>query len=93
MTMNDDELIAHAIIGDEAKKFKESEAGKTLLGMALQEVQEAQEALEKVDPTDEKSIRKLQNKAWCGRNFEQWLDELITKGDQALEVYKHEQKD
>jgi hypothetical protein len=86
-----DELIAQALIGDEAKKFVESDLGKCLLGMALQEVQAAQEALETVDPANEKAIRDLQNQAWLGRRFEGWLQELITEGENALATWRQGQ--
>lgn len=86
----DDELIAEAEIGDEARKFVESDLGKTLLGMAQQEVVMAQEALETVDPSDTKKITHLQNQAQNGRNFEKWLTELVSKGEQALILWKQE---
>jgi len=85
-----DELIAEAEIGDEARKFVESDLGKTLLGMAQQEVARAQEELETVDPSDTKKLIALQNQAKNGRNFEQWLNELISKGEQALILWKQE---
>lgn len=88
--MNENEVIAEALIGDEAKKFLESELGKCLLGMAMQEVQLAQEALEIANPTDCAAIEKLQNKARLGRQFEQWLKELFTRGENALRIYRHE---
>jgi hypothetical protein len=83
-------LIAEAEIGDEARKFVESDLGKTLLGMAQQEVLQAQEALETVDPTDTKKITYLQNQAKTARNFEQWLGELIVKGENALTVWRQQ---
>jgi hypothetical protein len=85
---DEDELIAEAEIGDEAKKFVESPLGKTLIGMAQQEVALAQEALEEVDPSDTEKIRALQNKAKVARNFESWLSELISKGENALNVWR-----
>lgn len=88
-----DELIAQALIGDEAKKFLDSDLGKCLAGMAMQEVQAAQEALEKVDPKDEKGITALQNQAWLGRRFESWLQELITEGENALATWRQKQNE
>lgn len=85
-----DELIAEAEIGDAARKFVESELGKTLLGMAQQEIALAQEALETVDPTNIEKVRALQNQAKVGRNFEQWLAELISKGENALILWRQE---
>jgi len=92
--MNDqDVLIAEAEIGDEARRFLESDLGKTLLGMAKQEIQAAQEALEETDPTDTKTITALQNKAKVGRNFEQWLNELLIRGENALNTWKQQQEE
>lgn len=85
-----DELIAVAELGDEAKRFLESDLGKCLLGMAQQEVMLAQEKLEIVSPTDVEAIRVLQNQAQLGRQFEQWLLELLDKGESALAVFKQE---
>jgi hypothetical protein len=86
----DDELIAEAEIGDKAREFVESELGKTLLGMAQQEVTLAQEELETVDPSNTEKIRALQNQAKVARNFEQWLIELISKGENALTLWRQE---
>lgn len=88
-----DELIAEALIGEEAKKFRESDLGRTVLGMAEQELKEAQLALENVNPTDERAITALQNKAWRARQFGQWLDELITNGENALGLWRQNNND
>ena len=90
MSEADDELIAAAELGEEARRFLESDLGKCLLGMAQQEVALAQEALERVDPADTEAVRKLQNQAMLGRQFEQWLLELLDKGESALEVFKQQ---
>jgi len=81
-------LIAEAEIGDDARKFFESDLGKTLLGMADQDVRMAQEGLEDVEPTDTKKITSLQNQAKNARNFRKWLEELIDKGNAALEIWR-----
>ena len=88
-----DELIAAAELGDEARRFLESDLGKCLLGMAQQEVMLAQEALETVSPYDQEAVRALQNQAKLGRHFEQWLLELLDKGESALEVFKQQSGD
>lgn len=87
-----DELVAEAELGEEAKQFLESDLGKCLIGMAQQEVLLAQEALGSVDPTDVKAIMALQNKMHLGMSFEGWLLELIDKGNAAIQVYKHSQE-
>lgn len=91
--MNHDELIAEALIGEEARKFIESDLGKVVLGIADQQVSEALAALEDADPSDVKQIMALQNKARAGRQFRGWLIELINAGENALEVYKNESKE
>ena len=88
-----EDLIAAAELGEEARAFLESDLGKCLLGMAQQEVAMAQEALEKVDPVKVLEITKLQNHARVGRWFEQWLYELLDKGESALEVFKQQQEE
>jgi hypothetical protein len=85
-----EELIAEAELGEEARHFVNSELGKCLIGMARQEVRAAQEDLEKVDCFEAKKIQELQNKAWLGRRFEEWLAELITRGNNALETWRQQ---
>ena len=85
-----DELIAEAELGEEARNFLNSDLGKCLIGMAQQEVMAAQQALLGANPEDRQKITELQNKARLGLFFEQWLVELISKGEEALNVYKHE---
>lgn len=87
-----DELIAAAELGEEARNFLASDLGKVMLGIAKQEVQLAQEALLDVKPNDVDAITLLQNKARLGLNFEQWLLELLNKGENALAVFKQEQQ-
>jgi hypothetical protein len=86
-----DELIAEAELGDEARKFLDGDLGKWLVGCAEQEVQAAQEALETADPNNEKAIRDLQNKAWRGRRFKEWLAELVSRGEGAIAAFKQQQ--
>ena len=83
-------LIAEALIGDEAKRFLESDLGRCLLGMADQEAEAARIGLETVNPNDTKAVIALQNRAALGRMFKGWLAELYTRGEQSLEVWKHE---
>ena len=86
-----DELIAEAELGEEARKFLESDLCQCMLGIANQEAQLALEELGEADPEDDKKIRELQNKVKLANSFQQWLDELIDKGQSALEVWKNGQ--
>lgn len=89
--MSLDTLIAEAELGEEARKFKESDLYRCLIGIADQEVRLAQVALSKVDPTDVEAIRRLQNEVWRGEAFAQWIDELIARGTEALNQWRQEQ--
>ena len=91
--MNDnDELIASAELGEEARKFLESDLGRCLTGMAMQEVEGARERLGVIDPSDEKGITVLQNHVKVGLWFEQWLAELVDRGNAAMQVFKQSQE-
>lgn len=89
ITREEAELIAEAVIGDEARQFIESELGRTMLGIADQEIENARLAMEMVDPHDHKAVMKLQNEIALGRRFKGWLIELLNRGENALEVYRH----
>lgn len=85
-----DELIAEAELGEQAKAFLEGELGQVLLGFARQEVEEARFALEDVDASDSREIMKLQMQAKFGRCFEQWLKELVIRGEEAKGAFRDE---
>lgn len=87
--MSLEELSADVEMGEAARTFVVSDLGKCILGMAHQEITFAQEQLENVSPTDVLKITELQNQAKLGRMFEQWLIELIDKGNASLEVFRH----
>lgn len=89
--MNEDHIAA-AEIGEEAKKFMESELGQVILGMAKQDALLAMEALAEVDPTSVEKIRVLQNTVYLSNTFEQWLKELISKGDNAIDTFRQQQE-
>lgn len=92
MPIVDPALVAAAELGEEARKFLESDLGKCLLGMALQEADLAKDALSKVDPSDFKKITELQNTVRLYQSFKDWLGELVDEGNSALEIFK-QQKD
>jgi hypothetical protein len=87
---SDEELIAQAEVGEEAKKFLESDLGKILVGLATQEADLAREKLETVDPKDEAKIRELQFQIKFGRSFERWLNDLVSDGDNAFQTLQHQ---
>lgn len=79
-------MIAEVEIGEAARKFVESDLGKCVIGMARQDAEEARNKLALVDPNDKLKIVELQREAAFGNRFEQYLAELISRGDNALDV-------
>lgn len=78
------DLIREAELGDEARKFVESDLGRAMLDLADKQLRAAQELLETVDPASPEKVRDLQNKAQIARNFGEWLTELVDRGENAL---------
>ena len=88
-----DVLIAEAELGEEAKKFLESDLGKAVMGFAAQEVELARINLGKVDPDDKKLIVTLQNEIKLGERFKEYIMELFQNGEQAKEIYKQQSQE
>ena len=86
------ELIAAAELGDKAEAFIQSDLGRYFTGICDQEVEIAVQRLKTVDPSDEKTIRTLQNEIWRAESAKQWFFEIIQDGQQAFEVLKNEQE-
>lgn len=85
-----DGLIAAAELGDEARKFMESDVGKFLIGVADQERRKAEEELGETSPENKEAIIKLQRVIWNAKHFRGWIEELIHNGNQALIIYKQQ---
>jgi hypothetical protein len=86
--MSDDSqaLIASVTIGKDAEEFLASDLGRTILGMAEQEVTAATEKLKNVAPWRRRRIAELQNDIRRAESFKGWLVELIISGRQALDT-------
>ena len=87
-----EELIEAAELGEEARKFIESDLGKAMIDLAAREVGIAQDKLLTVDASDQKAVRDLQNQAWLGNKFKEWLEEIIDRADGALAIFKQQQE-
>ena len=87
-----DELIAEAELGEEARNFVKSQLGILILGQCKQDRQVALEKLSEVDPEDRAKVRAAQNAVRLAEMFEERLVEIITQGDQALNVWKQQQE-
>lgn len=86
------EVIAQALIGDDAEGWMSSDLGRTILGMAEQEVLKAALEIPNVDVKDEKKIREIQNRIWRATQFPDWLRELMHNGREVLQAYKQQQE-
>lgn len=87
MTISD-EVRAQAIIGDDAEEFVQSELGRTVLGMAKQDLEAAIHEFDKAKVTDTERLMELKVEIRAAKRFEQYLVELITRGREALEAAK-----
>jgi hypothetical protein len=83
-----DDLRAQILIGDDAETFVSSELGRTVLGMAEQDLKSAIIAFDAADTTDHRQIAKIQQDVRTARRFESYLVELITRGREALHALK-----
>lgn len=81
-------MLASIDLGEEAIAFLDSPLGKTLLGMAQQEVNGAVQDMLKADPEDLKAMRDIQLRMYLGATFEEWLRYLIVQAEQSMETLK-----
>lgn len=88
-----DVLIAEAEVGEEAKRFLDSDLGKAVMGIAAQNVELARIALGEIDPDDKKLILTLQNEIKNGLRFKQYVVDLFQSGEQAKEIYKQQRQE
>ena len=91
------ELFARARIGEEARRFLESDLGRYLHGRAQKEIEQAQvDALECNAWTwlGRRKLLKLQHKAGVARSFLRWIVDAIQDSEvayQELSEYRKEE--
>lgn len=88
-----EELEAQILIGDKAEEFVASELGRTILGMAKQDADMALHRFDECDITDHTKLMDIKVELRVAQRFNRYLAELITRGREALEVYKHVEKE
>ena len=93
MSEKNDELIAQAEVGEAAKQFMQGELGKIMLGLADQERELAQLEMEEINPDDPKAIRAVQARIWRAKSFREWLEGLVSDGDQAMRVWQQQEQE
>jgi hypothetical protein len=81
------ELRDAVLIGDDAEVFVKSPLGQKVIELARIEVDAAALDMRDADLKDERKLREIQNRIWRAMQFEQWLEELITRGREALEAH------
>lgn len=83
-----DVLIAEAEIGEEARRFLESDIGRLIVGRAQQDIDSAVYELKNANPRDPDKITELQNQIWRGESIISWIAEAIEAGNEALKQYE-----
>lgn len=86
-------LISTVELGEEARNFLESRLATEMLAAMEDEADQALQDLKGVNPVDSEAIRRLQNIVWRCESFKGWLLETVVKGDNALEVFRHESQE
>lgn len=81
--MEQDALMAEAILGRDAEEFARSELGQYILKRCDMEIDDAQDELCKVSSWRRRKIQELQNKVWRSKSMKTWLGELISNGRSA----------
>jgi hypothetical protein len=79
-----DGLSAEIEVGEEAKRFLESDLGRCIVGIVDQRITDAHTQLEEINPEDTTGVLRLQESIKLSRDFTQWLNQLVTDGEQAL---------
>ena len=76
-------LIAQVDIGDQAKRFFESDLGRFLTGRSMQDTEEAVAELKYANPQDGDKIAELQMRIQVSEAALKWLAAAIVEGEQA----------
>jgi len=80
------ELFAHAVLGEQAVDFLNSDLGRLLRGRAEQRKQDAKDAVIGINPMTpwgRRKIRKLQFEAAVADQFLQFIAQTVNDGRQA----------
>lgn len=75
-----------AVFGKQVEIFWDSRIGQYLLENTLQDYNTALEKLKTVDPSDTKTILRLQGEVWRAESFRDWLSDAITAGMKATQI-------
>lgn len=86
MTDEQIELLRTKAFGDMVSEFWSSGIGAYLRTQAQELYNAALEEFKTVDPTDAKSVMRVQNNMRVAEYFEEWLNSAIIQGIKALEL-------
>jgi hypothetical protein len=81
-----EELYQRAGFGKAVEAFWNSQIGDYLRNRAREEYAEALAKLMICDPTDSKTVMRLQGEVWRAKGFEDWLSEAIVDGIKSLDL-------
>lgn len=85
--MDERTMMAEAEIGEQGKQFLGSDLGRTMLGLAAQELEDALDSFESADLTDTKKLMEIQNAVRFARRFPKWMNSLIADGEEAIAAF------
>lgn len=85
--------IATLQLGDQARRWLESDIGQWVLGVAQQEVDAATRDLKEVDPENSAEIRRLQNAIKVAEQGVKWLLEAIQRAHQVETLHDEEERE
>lgn len=75
------------ILGEEARRLLGEDAVKDIIESSTQAIDYAVEEFIRADPTDLKTIIKIQNEIRVASAFPQWVNDKIIEGGDALTEY------
>lgn len=80
------ELFEAAVMGRRLEEFWDSDIGQYLLTRALGEYNSALEQFQSCDPTDTKTVIRLQSAMARSSGFKEWLSVGISEGLKAVRI-------
>lgn len=87
-------IVAQIALGEKFSEFKQGDVYRYLIERVQAEIREAEQELRTVNAYLPDDVNKLQNKVWRAQSFIEWIDQVISEGDQAyLEYQRREDED
>ena len=92
MEIDEQELFGRALFGKQIQQFWDSDVGAYLRTRAQECYTAAIRKLKDCDPTDSKTVARLQAEVWRAESFEDWLSEGIVDGLKSMDLLESDQE-